>query len=105
MSKMLTKVKDTTRNVTFGSLKFAGAVGLGVVGSAMALGVKANHHADSMVNGIADALSVYIINDLAVTRLEEQINFGMQRHQQQGRDGVNWAMMSASMDDSYQYGR
>lgn len=32
MSKMLTKVKDTTRNVTFGSLKFAGAVGLGVVG-------------------------------------------------------------------------
>lgn len=106
MGKVLNKVKTTAGNVTFGSLKFMGVVGLGVTGAAVAGGMYAKHSADKAIDGVADALCDYLINGMALTRLEEKVNFGLKAaSNSKKREGVNWSLMSASMDDGYQYGR
>lgn len=94
-----------TKGFVYNTLKFGTAVGIGVVGSGVAVGVKAKHSMDRAIDSYADGLCMALISSMSTSKFEETMGLHAHQHQCTNRgQGFDWAMASAYSDNQQQYG-
>lgn len=102
MSKILTKVSDASH----GALTFGAACMVGIIGTGVGMGVKAQNSVSHGIEAFGDGLQMALISSMSLSSFEEKL--ALHAHQASGkcksRGGFDWAMASAHADNQAQYG-
>lgn len=102
MSKVLGKVGEIGHK----ALTFSAACAVGIIGTGVGLGIKAQNSASRAVDAFGDGLQMALISSMSMSSFEEKL--ALHQHQASGgcksRGGFDWAMASAHADNQAQYG-
>lgn len=102
MSKILEKVSNGAHHV----MTFSAACAVGIIGTGVAVGVKAKNSMSRNIEAFGDGLQMALISTMSMNSFEEKL--ALHAHQASGscrnRGGFDWAMASAHADNQAQYG-
>lgn len=103
---MAGKVLSKAKGVAYGTVKFGVACGLGIIGSGVAIGAKAQNSVSRGLDSFADGMTLALISSMSMSPFEEKL--ALHSHQSSGhcksRSGFDWGMAAAHADNQQQYG-